>query len=201
MSKAKTKAKGSGVDRRVLQSLSHPLRLRILHELNADVRSPSELAREFDEPVPNVSYHVKILLENGAIELVKTQPVRGALEHFYRATMRPQIDDDLFAQLPASARRALAAEGFEQVWDEVTAAAASDGLDDLRTHVSTTRLELDDRAYEELADHLAATIDLALRLEAESRHRQEDGELPAHSTRLALMHFHRGTVDKQRKRS
>jgi DNA-binding transcriptional ArsR family regulator len=176
MTKAHTKATDTGAQRRVLQSLSHPLRLRILHELNVDVRSPSELAREFGEPIPNVSYHVKILLENGAIELVKTQPVRGALEHFYRATMRPQIDDELYARLPASARRALAADG---------------GFDDPRTHISTTRLQLDEQAYEQLAAHLRETIELALRLEAESRERRDDGRAPAHSTRLALRHFHR----------
>ena len=33
-----------------------------------------------------MAYHVKILEETGAIELVRTAPVRGALEHFYRAT-------------------------------------------------------------------------------------------------------------------
>ena len=48
--------------------------------------SPSELAKELGEPLGNVAYHVKILEETGAIELVRTAPVRGALEHFYRAT-------------------------------------------------------------------------------------------------------------------
>jgi hypothetical protein len=39
----------------------------------------------------NVAYHIKILEENGAIELVRTEPVRGALEHFYRASVSTQI--------------------------------------------------------------------------------------------------------------
>jgi predicted ArsR family transcriptional regulator len=37
-------------------------------------------------PVPAVAYHVRRLLEAGLIELARTQPVRGALEHHYRLT-------------------------------------------------------------------------------------------------------------------
>jgi DNA-binding transcriptional ArsR family regulator len=74
------------VDQRLLRALSHPLRQRILGALHDRVASPAELSRELAEPIGNVSYHVKMLRELGAIELVRTAPVRGALEHFYRAS-------------------------------------------------------------------------------------------------------------------
>ena len=74
------------VDQRLIKALGHPLRMSVLAILNARVASPSELAKELGEPLGNVAYHVKILEETGAIELVRTAPVRGALEHFYRAT-------------------------------------------------------------------------------------------------------------------
>ena len=74
------------VDPRIIKALGHPLRQRILQVLNTRVASPSEIAAQLDEPLGNVSYHVKTLLEYDCVELVETAPVRGAVEHFYRAT-------------------------------------------------------------------------------------------------------------------
>ena len=67
------------LDQRLIKALAHPLRERILQALNENVASPAQLARALDEPLGNVSYHVKILLECEAIELVRTAPVRGAI--------------------------------------------------------------------------------------------------------------------------
>ena len=190
------------VDRRVLRALAHPLRLRILHELNSKVSSPGRLSRELGEPLTNVSYHVKVLAENEAIELVRTEPVRGAVEHFYRATMRPHIDDDVFARLPASSRRAMALEGLETILAEIGAAAESHGFSDPRVHLSLTRLELDRQAIEELSDRLSELIELGLRLEAESRERVGDADAPAalEPTQLALLHFQQASPDRKRKK-
>jgi DNA-binding transcriptional ArsR family regulator len=79
------------LDPRLIKVLGHPVRVRALEALSSRVASPSELARELGEPLGNVAYHVKILEENDAIELVSTAPVRGAVEHFYGATFDPRI--------------------------------------------------------------------------------------------------------------
>jgi DNA-binding transcriptional ArsR family regulator len=86
------KSNEATLDRRLIRALGHPVRVRALEVLNVRVASPSELAKELGEPLGNVAYHVKILEENDAIELVRTAPVRGALEHFYRAKVRPWFD-------------------------------------------------------------------------------------------------------------
>jgi DNA-binding transcriptional ArsR family regulator len=65
--------------------LAHPLRARLWTAFSNSDYSPNELAKELDEPLGNVSYHVKVLLDAGVIELVATQPRRGAIEHYYRA--------------------------------------------------------------------------------------------------------------------
>jgi DNA-binding transcriptional ArsR family regulator len=67
----------------LLLALSHPLRRQILRELDREISSPNKLAALLSEPIPNVSYHVKILKERGAVRLVKRKPVRGTVEHFY----------------------------------------------------------------------------------------------------------------------
>lgn len=64
--------------------VAHPLRRRILDALAKGPMSPNEIAEALDERLTNVSYHVRMLAEYGAIELVDTAPRRGALEHYYR---------------------------------------------------------------------------------------------------------------------
>jgi DNA-binding transcriptional ArsR family regulator len=191
-----TKTSQPPIDHRLLRALSHPLRQKILHLLTHRVASPSELAAELDEPLGNVSYHVKVLDENGAVELVRTAPVRGALEHFYRATARSQFDDEQWSRMPVTVRRALIGDTLQDIWDEVAAAANENGLANPTNHISRTHLELDDEAYKELNDLLASVLDRALVLHAEAAPRLAEisaEERDAHVTELAMMHFHRAT--------
>src|ERR1043166_4271590 len=73
------------LDEALLRAISHPLRHRLLGMLDGRVASPNQLARELEWPLGRVSYHIRLLSDLGAIELVRTEPRRGALEHFYRA--------------------------------------------------------------------------------------------------------------------
>ena len=68
--------------------LGHPLRKRLLR-LFVEVkvaRSPKQKTVPVNKDVSIVGYHVRVLAEYGAVELVDTQPRRGAVEHFYKAT-------------------------------------------------------------------------------------------------------------------
>ena len=69
-------------DPRFVKALAHPLRIHILRILQDRTASPRELADELGAKLPNVSYHVRFLERLGVLELVETQPRRGALEHF-----------------------------------------------------------------------------------------------------------------------
>jgi DNA-binding transcriptional ArsR family regulator len=82
-------AQHHALDQRVVKALAHPLRVRLLARLRERIASPSELAVEVDEPIGNVSYHVRALADLGMIELVRTAPRRGALEHYYRVREEP----------------------------------------------------------------------------------------------------------------
>ncbi len=69
---------------KLLTALNHPLRRRVLRALQArENASPVELARALDESLSSVSYHVTVLVDCKTLRLVRTQQVRGALEHFY----------------------------------------------------------------------------------------------------------------------
>ena len=76
----------SAVDSRMAKALAHPLRVQLLAALNEGVASPNELAKKLDEPLTNVSYHVRMLHDLWMLEPTNQEPRRGALEHYYRQT-------------------------------------------------------------------------------------------------------------------
>ncbi|MGN6258774.1 MAG: ArsR/SmtB family transcription factor [Solirubrobacterales bacterium] len=90
------------VDARVARAMAHPMRVQILAELNKRAMSPSEFAKRFERKLPNVSYHFRALQKLDCIEEVETQPVRGAIEHFYKATRRALFDGKPWDDLPPS---------------------------------------------------------------------------------------------------
>ena len=86
-----TDPNGSAATDELITALGHPLRRRILREMALTERSsPRELAETLSEPLSNVSYHVRVLADCEALELVGTRPVRGSTQHFYRVTMEHQ---------------------------------------------------------------------------------------------------------------
>jgi DNA-binding transcriptional ArsR family regulator len=70
----------------VNKALSNELRVRALAEFERVEASPSELAKAFEIGLSKMSYHVKVLKDCGAIRATRTEPRRGAVEHYYRAT-------------------------------------------------------------------------------------------------------------------
>lgn len=71
-------------DNELLIALRHPLRRQILRTMAAqDPISPRQISDELRQPLSNVSYHVRVLADCGAVTLVDTAPVRGSMQHFY----------------------------------------------------------------------------------------------------------------------
>jgi DNA-binding transcriptional ArsR family regulator len=178
------------VDRRLAKALSHPLRAHVLSILNERVASPNQIAGELEEPLGNVSYHVKTLAEMGCIELVRTEPRRGAIEHFYRAVVRPFFSDRDWKRLPPSARQGISDATLQLIWED-TSDALDAGTFDHRTdrHLSRSRLVLDEQGWEEVNELLLDTMNKVVGIEAESaKRRSSDGD-SGFNTKMVLMHF------------
>ena len=185
------------LDPNLAKALSHPLRQRVLERLSVsgDEASPTQLARLLDSPLPNVAYHVRILLELDCIELVRTRQVRGALEHYYRATAETWLDDEQWARLPAAFRRKTLGRTLSQILEGASAASRETGFDHPEVKVDRLELELDDTAWGEVVKLLNETHEAALRIQSESAHRQEklgtNGGEPIR-TELGILHFRLG---------
>lgn len=181
--------KNQAIDQRMVKALGHPLRVSILTLLNEKVASPNQLAQELDEPLGNVSYHTRMLASLGVIELVDTQPRRGAVEHFYRALQRPFFSDEDWQELPVSTRRSVYDAILRQAWKDVGFAAANGGFDRSDTHVSRTPLMLDADGHDAVVALLAAVVEKAMEIQAQSAGRMVGAEAQGMLTEMVVIHF------------
>jgi DNA-binding transcriptional ArsR family regulator len=166
---------------RIAKALAHPLRFRVLWRLNEVEASPKELADELGESLPKVAYHVNVLHDVGAIELVRETPRRGAIEHHYRAVTRAVFTDRDWAALPEGIRGQISGSVLERIVDDLRAAVESGTLDTRADrHLSFTTVALDEAGWAEIRDMLAKVVERAVELNGEA-----DGARIA--ARLSLM--------------
>ena len=176
------------VDPRIAKALSHPMRARILGILDERVASPNEIAEMIDERLPNVSYHVRALLDLGCIELVDTAQRRGAIEHYYRAMVRPFFSDRDWKRLPRSGRQAISGAALQLIWEDVSA-ALREGTFESRfdRHLSHNDVILDDEGWRSVAKLLNRMVGEVERIAAGSASRLEKaGESGIPATVVAM---------------
>jgi DNA-binding transcriptional ArsR family regulator len=118
-----------GGDRDLYKALSHPLRYRILAVLSEIEASPKELAELLEQDFQRVCEQVRVLRDGGFIELVAKDQRRGGTQHFYKATRRPLLDADEWAQLPQLARESISASILRVIIDEALAAIRTGDFD------------------------------------------------------------------------
>ena len=173
-SKGRKKSKGRakskrGVNQALVKSLAHELRAEILAILNERMASPNELAKELNEGLSQVSYHVKVLKDYEVIRLVKTEPRRGAVEHYYRATSRAYLTDRDWHELPKSAREAMSADLFQMILDDVVSSLEDETFDQREDrHMSWTPGMVDEQGWTEINAILDATLKQVLKAQAAS---------------------------------
>ncbi|HEX5591764.1 MAG TPA: helix-turn-helix domain-containing protein [Solirubrobacterales bacterium] len=146
-----TKTERQKAVRNRIKAMNHPVRAAVLAILAERTSSPAEMARELDEDLSNVSYHTKQLVELECAELVSTRPVRGALEHFYRATERSVMDKEGWDEkLDPVLAESLLQEVMQKILDNfVTAARAKTIGEDAEFHLTRTPLLLDQQGLED----------------------------------------------------
>lgn len=105
--------------------MSHPLRaeaFKLIRE--SGPHSPREVARELEADLKDVSYHIRKLNEFDCVEEVANRQVRGAVEHFYRATEQHLVDTEEWAELAEAEPQmaeALTDEFMQGIIDDYTA--------------------------------------------------------------------------------
>src|SRR4051794_10145616 len=71
-----------------VKAIGHPVRTTILGLLHERAATVSELAAALERPKSTVAHHVKVLLDAGLVQVVRTRRVRAIEERFYGRTAR-----------------------------------------------------------------------------------------------------------------
>lgn len=180
----KAKSKGSnsiGVNIDLVKALGHELRVEILGILNERMASPNELSKELEEGLSQVSYHVKVLKDYKTITQVKTEPRRGAVEHYYRATSSAFLTDRDWHSLPASVRPGLSADLLELIMGDAVRSLEEEVFDQREDrHMSRTPLLLDEEGWQEVQQCLSDALKGVLKAQKKAstrlnRSKSEDG--------------------------
>ncbi len=171
--KGRTKGKSKissqrGVNQNLVKALAHELRVEILAILTERMASPNDLAKELNEGQSQVSYHVKVLKDYNCIELVKTEPRRGAVEHYYRATSRAFLTDRDWHQLPDSVRTGMSADLFQMIMDDVVASLEDGTFDERKDrHMSWTPMFVDEKGWDDVRGILEKSLKDVMAVQAE----------------------------------
>ncbi len=183
----------------VVEALVHPLRSEIFDALTGwlGTATVAELAELTESRVEDVVRDIAVLDRCGLVEPVSDGDRDAPIDvsTAFRATRDPAVDDEEWAQFPASLRRKLAARSLENLEEQVWAALARGGFDGADAHVSWVGLELDDRGRAEMAEALAQMLERARVAQSRSAARRAEGATQGEEceTDLMLLHFRRGT--------
>jgi DNA-binding transcriptional ArsR family regulator len=165
------------IDQRLVRSVAHPMRIKILEALTDHVASPNALAGKLDMDLSGVAYHTRALGRLGALELVDTGRVRGAIEHFYKATPRAFVGDRGWRKVPRSLRGGVSAATLKTFLGKAIAALDAgtlDGRDD--TVFRWMPLFLDEQGWTEVVAILEEATNLALAAHLRSQDRLNDAD-------------------------
>lgn len=186
----------SPLDQRVARGMAHPIRAEILSYLTAHpVSSPAEMFRagvgkSAGIELSHIAYHVRVLEELALIEEVKSQPVRGAIEHFYRAISRMFLDVEAWEGLPQEMKTAISVKAVEESFDRVSNAVALGTFDsrDERT-VINLGLMLDDEGFRAASQKLDEVMEWLQEQQTASVQRTQGNDEKLVQTSVSMLMF------------
>ena len=171
--------------------VAHVLRAKTLDVLSQRTASPTEIAHELHEPVHRVAYHVKKLLEVDAIELVDERPVRGAVEHFYRARVIPAFGEQEWSDMTPEQRKEFSTYTIQLGLAAIARALDSGTFDDRPDRCLTrTPLQVDEQGWVELSDLHHEMFHRTMQIRVDSANRVNgDESVPTIKTIQLAMFF------------
>ncbi|HWM63847.1 MAG TPA: winged helix-turn-helix domain-containing protein [Solirubrobacterales bacterium] len=167
----KSESQGDLVDHAWMRVLGHRGRVKILSILNERVASPKELEQVVDEGLSQISYHIRVLREEGFIEQDRTEQRRGAIEHYYRATQRALLPADAWKNLSPTMMEGISVGILREFFEDAEASMEAGIFDDPTSHLSWTPLVLDKEGWSRVAEILKNTMDEVFDVQVETSER------------------------------
>ncbi len=83
----------------VIKAVAHPIRIAVMSQAARQPVSAKEMAAELEEPLPKISYHVRVLADAGLLKAVRRTRRRGAIETHYRAVTTVEISNRTLSRI------------------------------------------------------------------------------------------------------
>jgi hypothetical protein len=159
---------------------------------NERVASPKEVADEIGVSLNKAGHHIKELLDADCVELVRTEPRGGSVEHFYRGIRRPELSDEEWRATPEESQRRIVATVVRNLIAETLSAIRSGKMvADRFLRLSWKSVSLDAQAREEVADEQRESLERLRRIEVDSAQRMIESGEEGVSTVVAVLGFTR----------
>ena len=182
------------VDPRLVKALDHVLRQHILLAAVAGEVSPKALSKALDEGLSQVSYHVKVLRDDcdGMIEETRTEPRRGAVEHYYRASVKTLFPAKAWRGLRKGLRAVVGAGQASDLFNDLAEALKAGKLQGEHDHITRTPLVLDaegQRNVRAIAERATKEVENEQRATAKRREKANGDGGQATGYTFALLAF------------
>jgi Bacterial regulatory protein, arsR family len=188
------------LDERITYVVKHPIRVEALAILNERTASTAEIAALMGVPVKRISHHIRDLFDTGCIEIVKSVQRRGAQEHYYRASLRPNISDAEWGKLSREARHEISGLVFQAIFAEGLGALRAGTLDSrTNRHMSWRVLNLDEDGWLELVKEKAESLEETEAIQARSYRRMVESGDKGFFAITAALAFERAKPGRSRR--
>ena len=107
----------------------------------------------------------------GFLKLVKREPRRGAVEHYYSAVSRPRITNAAWGTLPTIVKDASIKAAVDQIGAYVAAGAAEGGFNAADAHITRSPVTVDGKGWHALARELDNMLERIRKIETASKQR------------------------------
>lgn len=169
-----------GLNRHLVMVLAHPVRVQALHILHRrGLATPKEIGDEIGIANGVAAYHIRELRKVGWVELVKTEPRRGATAHFYRATKKAIFTDEEWVIVPPQLRASIVDMELRQTGKLLSRSLESGSFEErANRHHSMYEVTVDQEGWDESMAILAQTMEQLLEVAAKSDERNSDERIP-----------------------
>ncbi len=157
----------------VSYSLGHRIRIEIRAALHEGPATASRLADILQEPLNVIDYHLKEMLEDGSIDIAKTEKVGNLDQHYYSVISLPYFSDEEFKAMSRADRQTLCAIFVQAAIAEAMASLwAGKMASEPRVFLGWDRIVLDKQGREDLAGEEAASWQRKQEIEVRSTNRR-----------------------------
>jgi DNA-binding transcriptional ArsR family regulator len=158
--------------------ISSEITEKVLVVLVERAASPKEIADQLDLKIPTASPHVKKLKRIGLVELIEEKIVGGAVQHIYRAVVRPIMSTEEWAKLSVAERQRYSIWIVRMILADAAKSFQANVFDARpNTHLSRTPIIVDETGLGEVANIQTRALNEIIQAEATSAERMvQSGE-------------------------